>query len=169
MSRVSDVDDISVTLCDLFAGEFSLDEGAACEVIRYATWKPLRTASVVADIRQCPETDIVIVLLDCGEFAPGKRLAAHVLRKLVVKQVGRVLRRASFNELDVYGIYPDVHNIRIVYQQDSAAARYAHSHLISVSRNKLVRLLNQAITAVMGRSFQVDAVAVIGRRQSCEV
>lgn len=167
MSRVSEVEDIAVTLCDLFTGEFPLEESSVCEVMHYVTWAPLSTANVDADIHQCRECDIVIVVLDCGAFTLGKRLAAYLLRKFVIGQVGRRLKRASFTVLDVYGIYPDIHNIRVVYQQDSAAARYAHSHLISVSKNRLIRMIHQIITAVTGRSLQVDAVAVIGKRQPC--
>lgn len=167
MSTVPLKEDVARSIRAAFSDHYPEEEISKSQVLLYATWLPLSSATVDADIGDCRQGDIVILVMDCGTFTLGRRVAAYALRKLAVRLVGRRLRHANFAAPDVYGIYPDTRDIRVVYHQNSAAARYTHSNLISVSRRRLTRSIQRLLIAVLGHSFQVDAVALIGKKQSC--
>lgn len=96
-----------------------------------------------------------------------RRLFRLFSLRLRVASEKRMLLRAGADRCAVYGVFPRVDSLRLLYEVDTAAAAYAHTHLIyNGNKSGILRsLLFRVMTCIAGCDPSLGAVLVVGSVQ----
>ena len=117
-----------------------------------------------ADMLRSGGRSIVLLRLDQTYL---RRLVRLLSLRLRVASEKRMLLRAGADRCVVYGVFPRVESPTLLYEVDTAAAQYAHTHLICNGNNSgmLRSLLSRVMTCIAGCDPSLGAVLVVGSTQ----
>jgi len=109
-------------------------------------------------------TESLVVVIDDSGASRLRKFRSLLFRQQTIKRCCQTLAKAHFLKTKMYALYPDIDNLFLVYQTDSAAATYAENYLINETPTLLNHLLCSLCKHLRLTNPSVDVVAIVGSR-----
>lgn len=104
----------------------------------------------------------LIVVNSVANLGRFRRLFALIFRKSEIAELGALLHESGLHPVRSYGVYPNLDSVSLVYELDSAAARYAETNLLTSSEGRVRKFIGGLVDKALGGPIQVEVIVVVG-------
>ena len=138
----------------------------SCPAVITVSTKVARNQSLLIDqlASVSSNTESLVVIIDDSGASKLRKLRSLLFRRSTMRKCSHTLAKAQFIDAKMFALYPDIENLFLVYQTDSAAAAYAESYLINDMPTGLNHLLTIFCKHMRLFNPAVDVVAIVGSR-----